>query len=85
MDASQAPSFCPIRWLPAAQFVIKALITEITRLTSSQKVRTDLLSHEHVRKIFFAEGKGTKYALAEILAKQFPEELGSRLPPKRRL
>jgi len=28
---------------------------------------------------------GTKLAIAEILAKKYPEELGSRLPPKRRL
>ncbi len=43
-----------------------------------------LFSHEHVRQVFFADGQGTKHALAEILAKRFPEELGSRLPPKRR-
>jgi hypothetical protein len=30
------------------------------------------------------DGRGTKHALAEIIAKRFPEELGSRLPPKRK-
>jgi len=34
--------------------------------------------------VFFADGQGTKHALAEILAARFPEELGCRLPPKRR-
>ena len=34
--------------------------------------------------MFFADGEGTKHALAEILAKRFPEELATRLPPKRR-
>jgi hypothetical protein len=34
--------------------------------------------------MFFAEGQGTKHALAEMLAGRFPEELASRLPPKRR-
>jgi len=32
--------------------------------------------------MFFHDGQGTKYALAELLAKSFPEELGHRLPPK---
>ncbi|HMD53618.1 MAG TPA: hypothetical protein VKJ65_03590 [Phycisphaerae bacterium] len=27
---------------------------------------------------FFADGQGTKYAVVEIIAKRFPEELGSR-------
>jgi hypothetical protein len=40
-----------------------------------------LFSREQVRRVFFADGRGTKHALAEILAKKFPEELGSRLPP----
>ena len=42
------------------------------------------LGREQVRRVFFANGQGTKHALAEILAKRFPEELGFRLPPKRR-
>jgi hypothetical protein len=33
---------------------------------------------------FFADGCGTKHALAEIIAERFPKELGFRLPPKRR-
>jgi len=33
--------------------------------------------------LFLADDKGTKHDLAEILAKRFSEELGSRLPPKR--
>jgi hypothetical protein len=44
-----------------------------------------LFSQEEVRKAIFADGCGTKHALAEIFAKRFPEELASRLPPKRRL
>ena len=35
-------------------------------------------------KAFFADGKGTKHTLAQIIARRFPEELGHRLPPKRR-
>jgi hypothetical protein len=37
-----------------------------------------------VLQVFIPDGQGTKHELAEILAKQFPEELGSRLPPKRK-
>jgi hypothetical protein len=28
--------------------------------------------------------KGTKHVVAEVIAQRFPEELGFRLPPKRR-
>ena len=63
---------------------IRALTKRIIRLRESRKVRVALFSREQVRQAFFADGQGTKYALAEILAKQFPDELGFRLPPKRR-
>lgn len=56
----------------------------IIAMASTRKVRVALLAHEKVRRVFFAKGRGTKHALAEILAKRFPEELGFRLPPKRR-
>jgi hypothetical protein len=49
-----------------------------------RKVRVKLFSRQQVRKAFFADGQGTKDVLADMLAKQFPEELGFRLPPKRR-
>src|SRR2546422_6406966 len=56
----------------------------MTAMARSRKLRVTLFSRERVRQVFFADGKGTKDALAEILAKRFPEELGFRLPPKRR-
>jgi hypothetical protein len=37
-----------------------------------------------VRRVFFGGAGGTKHALAEIIAHRFPDELGFRLPPKRR-
>ena len=36
-------------------------------------------------KTFFVDGQGTKYALAEIVAKRFSDELSQTLPPKRKL
>jgi hypothetical protein len=43
-----------------------------------------MFSQKRIRKAFFADGRGTKHALATQLANRFPEELGNRLPPKRR-
>jgi len=63
---------------------IRALSRKIIALAATRKVSVALFSHEQIRRVFFADGQGTKHALAEILAKRFPEELGSRLPPKRR-
>ena len=63
---------------------IRALTKKIVALASSCKVKVALFSHKRIREAFFTHGHGTKHALAEILAKRFPEELGLRLPPKRR-
>ena len=43
-----------------------------------------LFSDGQMKRAFLAEGQGTRHALAAIMADQFPEELGFRLPPKRR-
>ena len=43
-----------------------------------------VLSRKQVREVFFANDEGTKQEQAELLAARFPEELGSRLPPKRK-
>jgi len=63
---------------------IRTLSRQLIRMASRRKVSVKLLSKEKVKEIFFGEGPGTKYALAEIIAKRFPAELGFRLPPKRR-
>lgn len=63
---------------------IRELGQKIIAMASSRNVRVALFSQEQVRRVFFANDPGTKHALAEILAKRFPEELGFRLPPKRR-
>ena len=63
---------------------IRALSQQILEAASNHRLHVALFPRAEVRKVFFADGKGTKHALAEILAKRFPEELGFRLPPKRR-
>jgi hypothetical protein len=51
---------------------------------ANRKVSVALFSRDQVMKTFIVDGQGTKHALAEIIAKRFPEEVGSRLPPKRK-
>jgi Holliday junction resolvasome RuvABC endonuclease subunit len=63
---------------------IKALTKRLVALAESRNIKVALFSQKQVRRVFFADGRGTKHALAEIIAQRFPEELGFRLPPKRR-
>jgi len=63
---------------------IRKLSQQIIKMAVTRKVSVKLFSRDQVMKTFFADGQGTKHALAEIIAKRFPEELGSRLPPKRK-
>jgi RNase H-fold protein (predicted Holliday junction resolvase) len=64
---------------------IRKLGQQIKKLTAARKVNVKLVSREQVMKTFFADNQGTKHALAQIIAQRFPGELGSRLPPKRKL
>src|ERR1017187_30907 len=63
---------------------IQKLTKRLINLAKSRPVKVTLFSREQVRRAIFADGCGTKHALAEIIANRFPEELGFRLPPKRR-
>ena len=53
-------------------------------MASKDKIKVKLFSRERVRRFFLLKREGSKQDLAEILAQRFPEELGFRLPPKRR-
>ena len=63
---------------------IQALTKRLIAVAGNHNIKVALFSQKQVRRVFFADDRGTKHALAEIIAKQFPEELGFRLPPKRR-
>jgi Holliday junction resolvasome RuvABC endonuclease subunit len=63
---------------------IKALTKRLVAVAESRTIKVALFSKRQVRRIFFGDAVGTKHALAEIIAERFPEELGFRLPPKRR-
>jgi Holliday junction resolvasome RuvABC endonuclease subunit len=64
---------------------IRRLCRQIIKLASTNKVSVKLFSREQVMKTFLPDGRGTKYAVAEIVAERFPEELSQKLPPERKL
>lgn len=63
---------------------IRKLSQQIIKMAANRKVSVKLFSRDQVMKTFITDGQGTKHALAEIIAKRFPEELDSSLPPKRK-
>ncbi len=63
---------------------IRTLSARIVTLAKRHHVKVRLLTRAQVRRVFFADEQGTKHKLATLLAERFPEELGSRLPPKRK-
>jgi Holliday junction resolvasome RuvABC endonuclease subunit len=63
---------------------IRTLCKQIIKRAESRKVRVKLYSREQVMKTFLPDGGGTKHDLTEIMAKRFPEQLASQLPPKRK-
>ena len=63
---------------------IQALTKSVIVLAEGRSIKVALFSQKQVRRVFLGDGCGTKHALAEIIAERFPEELGFRLPPKRR-
>jgi hypothetical protein len=63
---------------------IRNLTKKIIAMATSRKMKVALFSSDQVIQAFFIDGKGTKYTIAKILAIRFREELGPRLPPKRK-
>lgn len=63
---------------------IRALHSRMVNTATQHPVKVRLLSRERVYQAFDVGEKGTKHALAELLAARFPQELGLRLPLKRR-
>jgi hypothetical protein len=63
---------------------IRKLVPQIVKVVAKHQVKIQLFSREQVMQAFLPDGQGTKHALAEIIAGHFPEQLGSKLPPKRK-
>jgi Holliday junction resolvasome RuvABC endonuclease subunit len=63
---------------------IRDLSTNIIALAARHRVTVKLFSRKTINKVFFADGKGTKHAIAKIVGERFSEEIGGRVPAKRR-
>jgi Holliday junction resolvasome RuvABC endonuclease subunit len=63
---------------------IKTLTKRLVAVAESHTIKVAMFSQLQVRRVFLGDVNGTKDALAKIIAERFPEELGFRLPPKRR-
>jgi hypothetical protein len=64
---------------------IKQLDRKIIALAKKCKLKVGKISGAELRSLLLGNAAGTKHEMAELLAKQFPDELASRLPPKRKL
>lgn len=63
---------------------IKTLNRQIKRVAEKRKIEVKLISGKQLRSSLLGNPKGTKQQMAELLVMQFPDELASRLPPKRK-
>jgi hypothetical protein len=60
----------------------KGIVPKIVELAETHKLSVKLFSRDRVHRAYFTFGLGTKQEIAEIIAKRFPDELGTRLPLK---
>jgi len=63
---------------------IKSLHKQMIAWAVKRGLKVRLVSNTQVRIQLLNDAKATKQAVAEVLAKRFPTELATRLPPKRR-
>jgi len=63
---------------------IQELGRSIMALASEQGISVASIPDRELRRVFFGNRRGTKFEIARILADQFPEELGARLPRQRK-
>jgi Holliday junction resolvasome RuvABC endonuclease subunit len=63
---------------------IKALHRKVTALAKKNKLKVVTISGKELRIALLGNEAGTKQEMAELLAKNLPAELASRLPPKRK-
>ena len=58
---------------------------QIKELVAKRHLDVALFSNGQIRQVFSEDGKGTKQAIASVLALRFGEDLGHLLPPERKL
>jgi hypothetical protein len=54
-------------------------------LAKQRKIKVVKIAGTELRSVLLDDAAGTKQEMAELLAKQFPDELASLLPSKRKL
>ncbi len=64
---------------------IKRLNRHVTGVAEKHEIKVKLISGKQLRSVLLGNPDGTKQEIAETLAAQFPDELASRLPAKRKL
>jgi hypothetical protein len=63
---------------------IKLLHRQIVKSAGKRKIQVELISAMKLRIMLLGNTKATKQEMAELLARQFPDDLAERLPPKRK-
>lgn len=63
---------------------IKELDQSVAILCKKYRLKVVRISKTKLRALLLGDELGTKYQMAEMLAKRFSDELASRLPPKRK-
>jgi len=63
---------------------IKVLHKLVLALAKERKLKVVVFIGTELRNALLGDPKGKKHEMAELLARQFPNELASRLPPKRK-
>jgi len=63
---------------------IKELHRKVVGLAKKRKLTVAKVSNTELRTMLLDDPKGTKHDMAERIAKQFPDEFASRVPPKRK-
>lgn len=63
---------------------IKRLHREVIKLAKERKIKVVEIAGKKIRATLLGNEDGTKYEMAELLTKQFPDELASRIPIKRK-
>jgi Holliday junction resolvasome RuvABC endonuclease subunit len=63
---------------------VRKLNKQILALAATCKLKTMPVPQSEVIRTFFPDGNGTKHSVAEAIANRFSDELGFRLPPKRK-
>jgi hypothetical protein len=59
------------------------LVSDLVQFAKEKVLDLHLASLEDVNEFFFAGRSATKHQLAVLLSNHFPDELGTRIPPKR--